>query len=237
LRGKEPFEPRKVWLLQRAGAPVISLAAIAVLSVAGSEAAVERTFSVQSLVHSDRRDRLGDGSVESEMFIRLNERTLKDLQKERNEGSKAKRKRKTTPLAAEMGVEDEDDDEMPSVAAMFKRPVRAEEMADEKVKESVVMARAVDEEMKVVELPAPPQIEATDAFIEHYVRKHAITAHYKWTGPRMQVLEGEGMHWQPPMQHTVSQLRDKIKQYVRAIMAEEADAQQHVADSVVPVIQ
>lgn len=232
MRGEQPFEPRKVWLLQRAGAPVISHAAIAVLSVAGSEAAVERTFSVQNLVHSDRRNRLSDESVEAEMFIRLNERTLKEVQKERDEGSKTKRKRKQTPLTVEMGVEDEDDEEMPSVAALFKRPVSAEEGTDQKVDENVVMAHAVDEEVKVVELPAPPLIDATDAFIEHYVRKHAITAHYKWTGPRMQVLEGEGMNWKPPMQHTVSQLRDKIKQYVRAIMAEEAEAQQHVGVSV-----
>lgn len=165
-------------------------------------------------------------------------RRITDIQKDRNEGGKAKRKKKQTLLTVDMGVEDEDDEEMPSVAAMFQRPVvRVEAGTDEKVDGNVVMARAVDEERKVVELPAPPLTEATDAFIEHYVRKHAITAHYKWTGPRMQVLEGEGMNWKPPMQHTVIQLRDKIKQYVRAIMAEEAesDAQLQLAHSVVHV--
>ncbi len=54
--------------------PDIELAkvAIALLSVAASEASVERSFSLQGAVHSKQRNRLHDSTVESEMFVRFN---------------------------------------------------------------------------------------------------------------------------------------------------------------------
>jgi hypothetical protein len=42
----------------------------------GSEAAVERTFSLQAAVHSKQRNRLLDSTVEAEMFLRFNERSI-----------------------------------------------------------------------------------------------------------------------------------------------------------------
>ena len=41
---------------------------------------MERTFSAQGDVHSDRRNRLADVIVESEMFIEFNERTVRRLE-------------------------------------------------------------------------------------------------------------------------------------------------------------
>jgi hypothetical protein len=64
-----PFDPRAVWNMHLNHAPVVAHAAVALLSIAGSEAAVERTFSAQGDVHSDRRNRMADAAVEAEMFI------------------------------------------------------------------------------------------------------------------------------------------------------------------------
>ena len=66
------FNPKAVWNLYLADshAPLISHAAVALLSVSASEAAVERTFSAQGLVHSDLRNRMSGDTVESEMFIK-----------------------------------------------------------------------------------------------------------------------------------------------------------------------
>ena len=72
--------PRAVWNLYLIDAPIISHAAVAILSVCGSEAAVERTFSAQGLVHTDLRNRLGDATVEAEMFIKFNQRTLSGVE-------------------------------------------------------------------------------------------------------------------------------------------------------------
>ena len=221
------FEPKKLWLLHAAAAPVISYAAIAVLSIAGSEAGVERTFSVQNLVHSDRRNRLSTAAVEAEMFIRMIESVLAETQNSRGSSIKAPRKRKQTPLTVDMEVEDEqDDEEMPAVAALFQRPVRAEEAAAEGKEEAQPAAApaapapapsVAAEAVRVLELPQPSPVDPTAAFIEHFVRRHAVHANYKWSGPRMQVLEGEGMAWQPRIPHTTNELVVKVKQYVRAM--------------------
>ena len=61
---QKPFEPRAVWALYLDEAPVLAHAAVALLSIAGSEAAVERSFSAQGSTHSDRRNRLQDEIVE-----------------------------------------------------------------------------------------------------------------------------------------------------------------------------
>ena len=68
-------DPQLIWLLY----PNVELAvtALALLSVAASEAAVERTFSAQSAVHSKNRNRLLSSSVEAEMFLKFNARTMR----------------------------------------------------------------------------------------------------------------------------------------------------------------
>ena len=69
------LNPRLVWLLY----PDVELGkvAVALLSVAASEAAVERTFSAQSAVHTKKRNRLLSTAVEAEMFVKFNARALK----------------------------------------------------------------------------------------------------------------------------------------------------------------
>ena len=64
--------PANVWRFLEASAPLIAHPAIALLCVAGSEAAVERSFSAQDTVHTKKRNRLSDKSVQNEMFIRFN---------------------------------------------------------------------------------------------------------------------------------------------------------------------
>jgi hypothetical protein len=68
------WEPRKVWWLH----PGLQLSsvALALLSCSASEAAVERTFSQQGLIHSKRRNRLLNNIVQSEMMMTFNRRVL-----------------------------------------------------------------------------------------------------------------------------------------------------------------
>ena len=69
-----------VWRFLEASAPLIAHPAIALLCVAGSEAAVERSFSAQDAVHTKRRNRLSDRSVQDEMFIRFNSNSVLPLE-------------------------------------------------------------------------------------------------------------------------------------------------------------
>jgi hypothetical protein len=64
--------PVNVWRALEAEAPLFAHPAIALLCIAGSEAAVERSFSAQDSVHSKKRNKLKDAHVQNEMFIRFN---------------------------------------------------------------------------------------------------------------------------------------------------------------------
>lgn len=70
------WQPKTVWHLYSSAYAALSAVALALLSVSASEAAVERTFSAQGDIHSDKRNRLLDSSVESELFVRWNTRAL-----------------------------------------------------------------------------------------------------------------------------------------------------------------
>ena len=52
--------------------PLLSKIALSVYSIVPSEASVERSFSHQSIVHSDLRNKLSDEAVQSVMFVRMN---------------------------------------------------------------------------------------------------------------------------------------------------------------------
>ena len=64
------------WAFYSYTAPLLSRVATALLSITPSEAAVERSFSAQGVVHSDRRNRLSNDNIEHEMFIKFNSRAL-----------------------------------------------------------------------------------------------------------------------------------------------------------------
>jgi hypothetical protein len=70
-----PFCAKKVWLLH--SELELSKVAVALLSLSPSEAAVERSFSAQGSVHTSLRNRMGDSSVQDEMFIKFNSRPLR----------------------------------------------------------------------------------------------------------------------------------------------------------------
>ena len=67
------WHPVSVWRNMESEVPLFAHPAIALLCVAGSEAAVERSFSAQDTVHTKKRNRLSDQSVQNEMFIRFND--------------------------------------------------------------------------------------------------------------------------------------------------------------------
>jgi hypothetical protein len=75
------YNPRSTWALLTSATDLATLAS-ALLSVTASEAAVERTFSRQGLVHSKLRNRLSDDSVHMQMFFSFNTRALDKLNRD-----------------------------------------------------------------------------------------------------------------------------------------------------------
>ena len=70
-------DPRLIWGLKVRAAPELTACALALLELTASEAAVERSFSRQGLVHSKSRNRLADDTVHLSMFFGFNSRALK----------------------------------------------------------------------------------------------------------------------------------------------------------------
>ena len=60
-------------MVQRLNSPTAHLA---ILSITASEAAVERSFSRQGIIHSDRRNRSSEASVYHQMCVSFNLRAL-----------------------------------------------------------------------------------------------------------------------------------------------------------------
>ena len=73
------WHPASVWHTLLSEVPLFAHPVIAVLCVAGSEAAVERSFSAQDAVHTKKRNRLSDSSVQDEMYIRFNSDALRGI--------------------------------------------------------------------------------------------------------------------------------------------------------------
>ena len=68
--GLKTWQPRRVWNLFKHTR--LSIVATALLSLSASEAAVERTFSAQGLVHSKLRNSLHSQIVQAEMMLKFN---------------------------------------------------------------------------------------------------------------------------------------------------------------------
>ena len=70
------WDARRVWRFMHNTAPELTSCALALLSLTASEAAVERTFSKQGLVHTKLRNSLSAESVQAQMFIAFNYKAL-----------------------------------------------------------------------------------------------------------------------------------------------------------------
>lgn len=172
------WNPRKVWLLY----PQNPLAAVAtaLLSVSASEAAVERTFSAQGLVHSKLRNALHSTSIEAEMFVKFNSRQLKAM-----------------PAASTFGMcreirDDATSDEEELFATPDDESVAATEIDEER-------KHSDDEEMvdapaaaAAAAAPAPPaptrrqlllrqssmavMFDDVKEFLQYFIQKYAVTS-------------------------------------------------------------
>jgi hypothetical protein len=227
-RSEKKFDARAVWALYLDESPVLAHAAIALLSIAGSEACVERSFSAQGAVHSDRRNRLTDSIVEAEMFIKFNRPALRRAAGE-------VRKRENVEEMDDGYVEAED---APSVAELFRKVSVAEqegkqppqqqpeqqEQQEQQEAGSELDVPAVLPEVSSVPRPAP-STDDVQRFIAEYVREHTITARFRWASHHEQQLQAAAVVCQPPMRDVVTVLKKKIMNYVKAQAEQEAAAE------------
>ena len=228
---KRQFDPKAVWALYLDSAPVLAHAAIALLSIAGSEACVERSFSAQGTVHNDRRNRLKDSMVEAEMFIKFNRLALRKAA-----GEAVGRDRLELMTDEYDGLDD-----APSVTELFNRVPVAEQDVKQPEQQQQQQQQQQPEEQEEQQLDSeleeavavpvvssiprpPPSTDDVTRFVVDYVRNtpHTITARFRWQPWHEQQLQAAGAAFEPPMRDTVTVLRRKVMQYVRAQAEQEA---------------
>jgi hypothetical protein len=225
----QPFNPKAVWFLYLDSAPIISNAAIAVLSVSASEASVERSFSAQGMVHNDLRNRLKDHSVETEMFIKFNEAALK---RKPQEVKKDKLR--------EMDEHYEEPEDAASVKDLFRvipddsDPVVFPEVGEEVVEQMEAEFEEDTHEEKMSDVsavvsripPPPPSSDDVQRFIVDYVARHNIHAKTRWKAHQEQQLEAEGQAFKPPMMDQTIILKRKIMAYVKGLAEREQEEEE-----------
>ena len=229
------YDVRLTWTSFTNTAPELCLLAIALLSITASEAAVERTFSRQRLVHSKLRNRLSDDTVRMQMFFSFNTRVLE--QPHRHHGPSCKELEveevdKGTELSTEWQAEiseseSEEEEEEEEEEEKEDEEEEEEEKREDGREEVKEMEDMEEEEKKRVEVKEDEgmmeegsRLEGNKGekptknlqeFITDYVTMHRITSGYRWNTDKENALQealvSEGMS------DLVSNVKVKIRKY------------------------
>jgi len=242
------WNPRLPWANHVRTAPVISLGAIALLSVAGSEAAVERTFSAQGKVHTKGRNRLKDESVEAEMFCRFNGAALERKVQEKDTGHwieltedyEEVEQAVTAGLFLARVAQEQEEHEEEKKREEDERKREEKERVEEKAEESKEVADKKREEQappsvsRIPEPPLPASADDVQRFIIDYVKKapwpSGIHAKFRWTERYLGHLSNAAVNWTPPINQTDKVLQAKIMKYVRANPAPSLEEDEYVSE-------
>ena len=204
------WQPKAVWIFYLQTAPVISHAAVALLSVAASEAAVERTFSAQGLVHSKRRNRLLDETVEREMFIKFNSRALDDDQSTKQRGN-----------YIELSEDMEEVEDVPRLDCLFAARQQQQPADDDGFMHA---ADADDGKEELLESPpvisqipppAPPADPVQDV-VRKFVKQFKVSSAFRFKEHHQAALSALGAECNPPLQVHDVVMQRMVMAYVRA---------------------
>ena len=239
------WDPREVWVFYKESAPEITACALALLSLTASEAAVERTFSKQGLVHSKLRNALSAQSVQAQMFIAFNYRALARRAKQVDSkledddvelNAAYDNSFHTTNLflarLSDDAIRAVLDEPVPAGVDAEAQPVEMEqdqEEEDEKAQaeeygddEEVVEneAKAEEEEKDEEEAEEEPEQKAERedpirAFIREYVSAKRITHGFRWGGDAMNTLQATLIA--KGLTITTDDMKLKIKAYVMPV--------------------
>lgn len=168
----------------------LATVAKALLTITASEAAVERTFSMQGGVHTKRRNRLLDDSVQNEMFVKFNRRALDRAASAPELPSfRCVDLSPDIDLEAAAAVDSDADTEAESLAEPVAGALASAEPASSAIAASAAAAAVSD-------LPRSQSMLEGDmrSILEEYIAEHGITLvsianRRYWTGDRQNALQ------------------------------------------------
>jgi hypothetical protein len=240
--GKKQWDPRELWNLYRDTVPEITACALALLSLTASEAAVERTFSKQGLVHSQLRNALSPESVQAQMFIAFNKRALERKGKELVDDVELTTNYQPPHYVTDLFLVDLPDDailaapqeagvEIPLVQDAYDAQLEeAEEEKEEDQEDSEEEQEEKEDELDDSEMERDngepdgrngddanegEETESRDpvqAFVKQYVAAKRITHRFRWSGDATNALQASLIS--TGLALTVEDMRMRIKAYV-----------------------
>ena len=167
--GEKTWQPRRVWNYFKHTR--LSNVATALLSLCASEAAVERTFSTQGLVHSKLRNCLSSELVQAEMMLKFNTQATSSAAASLTFGC--------IELSVDSVVEDEDAATLAPEAVDADEQLQFEEAEDEEeVKEAepaAAAAAASSAQQRALRRAASEKFLNLSSFISWFIAEHQLT--------------------------------------------------------------
>ncbi|MGH9747523.1 MAG: hAT transposon family protein [Candidatus Acidiferrales bacterium] len=178
--------------------------ALVLLSLSASEAAVERTFSAQAAVHTKKRNRLSNPTVQAEMFLKFNHHVMCATLTEPQRAG-------VVELDDEYDADDDVDDDAPTVvfatpddpfafveapipprvvpAASRNEPVpMSDDEEDWEAAPAAAAAASASERRRARREPSAV-FTSSDEFVRWFIQEHHITPSTKWNGDLRSALE------------------------------------------------
>jgi hypothetical protein len=172
--------PINVWDLYSCELSVI---AKALISVAASEAAVERSFSSQGATHTKRRNRLNNSAVQAEMMIKFNTLALQSKPSPTASYTIMDVDYEPNKLLEESDEEEEDEEESED---------EEEILAPAAVNEEII-APAASPPIPIIYITRKEQVEEgqkrTREFVEQYLAQKNIGADHVWSKEDSNAIE------------------------------------------------
>ena len=166
----ESWSALTVWALHDGE---LAAVAKALLSLPASEAAVERTFSAQGLVHTKLRNRLHDATVQKEMFVAFNDGIMS--------GRQAERRPDVVPVDFMPDVDSDTDVEVEDEEEEEEERKSADEESDDEMEDAPPAADAAAAAAAAAPIRSRSLIVASnEAFIDEFVAAHPESPSWRW---------------------------------------------------------
>jgi len=200
-RSAAQFSPRIAWNL--VSTCELAKVAVALLSIAASEAAVERTFSAQDAVHRKLRNRMTNELVAAEVFYKFNRRLLH----ESAESLADSRREPCVELTEAVDTSDCDTDV--DLSTLFAPP--AKPAAAARLAAAAAAAAADDDDVHAAE-PAVP-LRSNEEWLQQYVEKRG---YHPWNREDEQLLTAAALQRTASTAPLPADLAAKARGLIRA---------------------